>query len=79
MNHNHMTRDIKKPGVCPGCDEYHARHRAYIDIVFAAPPGPGNECVFVEVEDERGRSISVGEWVDRGDGFWALRLPRGLT
>ncbi len=20
MNHNHFTRDIKKPGVCPGCD-----------------------------------------------------------
>lgn len=21
--HNHVTRDIKPPGVCPGCDEYH--------------------------------------------------------
>jgi len=23
--HNHITRDIKKPGKCPACDEYHAR------------------------------------------------------
>lgn len=23
--HNHVTRDIKKPGKCPACDEYHAR------------------------------------------------------
>ena len=21
--HNHVTRDIKPPGQCPGCDEYH--------------------------------------------------------
>lgn len=23
--HNHLTRDIKPPGVCPGCDLHHAR------------------------------------------------------
>ena len=22
-NHNHVTRDIKAPGKCPGCDVYH--------------------------------------------------------
>lgn len=22
--HNHITRDIKPYGVCPGCDDYHA-------------------------------------------------------
>jgi hypothetical protein len=26
-NHNHFTRDIKKQGVCPSCDEYHANER----------------------------------------------------
>lgn len=23
--HNHVTRDIKNPGVCPACDAYHKR------------------------------------------------------
>jgi len=49
---------------------------APIDIVFTGPPGPGNECVFVEVE-QAGRSISTGKmsWIDRQDGTVALRLP----
>lgn len=45
-----------------------------IDIVFTAPPGPANECVFVEVEQD-GRSIDIGEWIERPDGLWALRIP----
>jgi hypothetical protein len=28
----------------------------------------------VEVEDDQGRSIQYGEWVQRGDGVWALRI-----
>lgn len=46
----------------------------FIEIVFDGPP----EAVsgrFVEVENPQGASISVGEWIDRGDGFWALRIP----
>lgn len=44
-----------------------------IYVVFDGPPGP--ECGrFVEVEDATGKSIRIREWVDRGDGFWALRL-----
>lgn len=23
--HNHVTRDIKPAGLCPGCDQYHAK------------------------------------------------------
>lgn len=23
--HNHVTRDIKAPGICPACDLYHER------------------------------------------------------
>lgn len=46
----------------------------YIDIVFDGPPG--NEANhFIEVESPTGASINVGQWVDRGDGTWALRLP----
>ena len=25
--HNHVTRDIKPPGTCPACDQYHERDR----------------------------------------------------
>ncbi|MCC6970453.1 MAG: hypothetical protein IT434_09550 [Phycisphaerales bacterium] len=48
---------------------------AYLDVVFDGPPGhePGR---FVEVEDPDGRSVNAGEWIDRGDGLWALRIPR---
>lgn len=49
--------------------------RKYIDIVFDGPPGP-EAGRFVEVEDATGRSISLGEWVQRVDGFWVLRIAR---
>lgn len=46
----------------------------YIDIVFDGPPGP--TCGrFVEVEDEFGKSINFGEWVERPDGWNVLRIP----
>ena len=48
----------------------------FIDIVFDGPPSH-EAGRFVESEDEHGRGISVGEWVERDDGFWALRIPRG--
>lgn len=46
----------------------------YIDIVFDAPPGPVSG-TFVEVEDQTGESIKVGEWIERSDGYWVLRIP----
>jgi hypothetical protein len=49
----------------------------YFDVVFDGPPGHESGR-FVEVEDESGASISVGEWVERPDGLWALRIPRGV-
>jgi hypothetical protein len=45
----------------------------YIDVVFDGPPGP-EPPRFVEVEDEQGKSINFGEWVQRSDGYWALRI-----
>lgn len=45
-----------------------------IDVVFDGPPGP-NTGRFVEVEDEAGRSVDVGKWIERPDGYWALRIP----
>ena len=46
----------------------------YIDIVFDGPSSPEG-ARFVEVEDSRGKSINFGEWVQRPDGYWALRIP----
>lgn len=46
-----------------------------IRIVFDGPPGPTSGR-FVEVEDEHGRSINAGEWVERDDGLWELRIRR---
>jgi hypothetical protein len=52
-----------------------AASKSYIDVVFDGPPAHQSGR-FVEVEDEQGRSISVGEWIERGEGLWALRIPR---
>jgi len=46
---------------------------AAINIIFDGPPShvPGR---FVEVETDDGSSISAGEWIERDDGLWALRI-----
>lgn len=45
-----------------------------IDIVFDGPPAPESGR-FVEVEDTNtGRSVARGQWVQRSDGYWALRM-----
>jgi len=49
----------------------------YIDIVFTGPPGPNpSDCGFVEVEDSKGISISIGTWIKREDGFTVLRIKK---
>lgn len=45
---------------------------SYIDIVFDDEPAEGG--AFVEVENEKGESIAVGQWIQRPDGYWVLRL-----
>lgn len=45
-----------------------------IDIVFSGGgdgSGPGE---FVEVEDQNGSGISVGDWIEREDGYTVLRI-----
>lgn len=44
-----------------------------IEIIFDGAPGV-DAGRFVEVEDEGGSGMSIGEWIDRKDGTWALRL-----
>lgn len=46
---------------------------AAVDVVFDGPPSHESGR-FVETEDVFGASVSVGEWIDRGDGMWALRI-----
>ena len=47
-------------------------------IIFDAPPGP-EAGRFVEVETPDGRSINAGEWHQRADGYWELRLAALTT
>lgn len=47
----------------------------HIDIVFDGPPGHQSGR-FVETEDHNGRSISLGYWIHRPDGYWALRIRK---
>ena len=44
-----------------------------LDIVFDGPPSHESGR-FVEVERQDGTSINVGEWIQRPDNSWALRL-----
>jgi hypothetical protein len=47
---------------------------SHVDLVFDGPPGPLAPA-FVEVEDDQRRSIKYGEWVERDDDVWVLRIP----
>jgi hypothetical protein len=44
-----------------------------INIIFDGPPSHKSGR-FVEVETDDGKSIGAGEWVEREDGLWALRI-----
>jgi len=44
-----------------------------INIIFDGPPSHESGR-FVEVETDDRRSIGVGQWIEREDGLWALRI-----
>jgi hypothetical protein len=48
------------------------KHKA-INIIFDGPPSHESGR-FVEVETDDGKSISIGEWIERPDGLWSLRI-----
>lgn len=50
----------------------------FIEIIFDASNGPMN-MVFVEVENEKGQSVNVGEWHNQAEGYSALRIPLGQS
>lgn len=45
----------------------------HYDVVFDGPPGPDGGR-FVEVEREDGSSFQLGDWLQRSDGRWVLRV-----
>ena len=46
-----------------------------INILFDGPPSH-EAGRFVEVETDDGKSINAGEWIEREDGLWALRIVK---
>lgn len=50
----------------------------FVDIVFDGPPSHVSGR-FVEVEDSAGKSIKFGEWIQRADGYWVLRIESGAS
>ena len=44
-----------------------------INIIFDGPPDH-EAGRFVEVETDDGKSIRVGEWIKKENGYWALRI-----
>lgn len=46
-------------------------------IVFKRKDEDSSDLTFVEIEDDAGHSIEVGEWSDEGDGFHVLAVPDG--
>lgn len=51
--------------------------REAVHIVFDGPPGPQSGR-FIEVETPDGRSVGVGEWRERENGWWELIIPNVL-
>ena len=45
-----------------------------LNIVFDGPPGPVSGR-FIEVENDAGVGVNAGEWSERPNGWWALRIP----
>jgi hypothetical protein len=48
---------------------------AFLDIVIDGPPGPESGR-FIECEGPDGASVKAGEWIERPDGMWALRIRK---
>jgi hypothetical protein len=61
-------------GMC-GREKRRASMTEYVDIVFDGPPGRDGPRL-IEVENDKGQSISLGAWLQRPDGYWVLRFDR---
>ena len=46
---------------------------SHVNIIFDGPPGPESGR-FIESETDSGEGVNTGEWIERLDGTWALRI-----
>lgn len=46
-----------------------------INIIFDGPPGPESGR-FIEVENDAGIGMRIGEWIQLEGGLWALRITQ---
>lgn len=56
--------------------ELEAKKVNAINLIFDNPPSPKLPG-FIEAENDKGHSINVGEWTQRPDKTWCLRIERG--
>lgn len=49
-----------------------------INIIFDGPPSH-EAGRFIEIENDDGHSICIGEWSQRPDGYWQLKIDLALT
>lgn len=68
--HHYLT---PVPWDCPGLPAAPVGGQA-LNIVFDGPPGPMSGR-FIEVENDAGVGVNAGEWSERPNGWWALRIP----
>lgn len=71
----HLTEALEVLNAQPQPEGHPAPSPADVYVVFDGPPGP-EAGRFVECEDAEGRGINAGEWIERPNGWWALRIPR---
>jgi hypothetical protein len=72
----HVRRLERRLAVMRGFDaleQSDAEQREALHIVFDGPPGHESGR-FVECETPDGKSVNAGEWHERSDGLWELRI-----
>jgi hypothetical protein len=73
INPEHQGQDLELLQLANQQAAQSASSPAAINVIFDAPPGPESGR-FIEVETDSGLSIRAGEWLQRQDGNWALRI-----
>jgi hypothetical protein len=71
--HAAALQEEEEKGYARGLRDGRNDERMPINIIFDGPPGP-EPGRFIEVEADDGRSISIGEWIQRPDKKWAFRI-----
>ena len=80
--HMHPVPAVNLEDLCAACTKgigeaingFQARNAGELRFVCDGPPGhePGR---FVELENQRGEGLGLGEWREMDNGMWALCIP----